>query len=74
MDYIERLQKDFPEHIFEVIPVENEERSWRLRMDGKDVKVKWSQETETDLETYHNLRVEDELYSLIHNEIRDHVL
>ncbi len=68
--YIERLRKEFSEHTFEAIPVQGEERTWQLKVDGNLFSIRWSQEAEHDLKAYHpHIHIEDELYSLIRNEL-----
>ena len=75
---IERLEKEFPNHTFavwtskkeEVISMLKDKKMWELTVDGTKTKIRWTQEAESDLEIYHNLHIEDEIYTLICNELK----
>lgn len=54
----------------EVISMLKDERTWELTVDDTKTKIRWSQTAESDLENYHKLHIEDELYALICNELK----
>lgn len=73
MNILEELEKEFPNHKIELIKKTDSYNNYSVFVDGKELKVRYSNESLEAIKEFHDIDFFKELVHILKEEIKQHI-